>query len=84
MSARSVKTRRAPSRHFRDARVYDHTTTAMHNNEHTPSLPSLTISSTFRRRKVDQEVYAKTVMELIEDASRGPGARCPQVLFSCV
>ena len=29
MSAWWVKTRRAPSRHFRDARVYAHTTTAM-------------------------------------------------------
>ena len=33
MSAWSVKTRRAPSRHCRDARVYGHTTTAMHDNE---------------------------------------------------
>ena len=30
VSAWLVKTRRAPSRHSRDARVYDHTTTAMH------------------------------------------------------
>ena len=30
MSAWCVKTRRAPSRHSRDARVYSHTTTAMH------------------------------------------------------
>ena len=29
MSAKPVKTRRAPSRHCRDARVYGHTTTAM-------------------------------------------------------
>ena len=36
MSAWSVKTRCAPSRHCRDARVYDHATTAMHDNEHTP------------------------------------------------
>ena len=42
MSAWSVKTRRAPSRHCRDARVYGHATTAMHHNEypHPPaSLP---------------------------------------------
>ena len=31
MSAWSVKTRRAPSRHCRDSRVYGHTTTAMHD-----------------------------------------------------
>ena len=30
MSAWLVKTRRAPSQHSRDARVYGHTTTAMH------------------------------------------------------
>ena len=41
MSAWSVKTRRAPSWHCRDARVYGHTTTAMHmimsTHLHTPS-----------------------------------------------
>ena len=31
MSAWSVKTRRAPSRHFTNARVYGHTTTATHD-----------------------------------------------------
>ena len=36
MSGWSAKTRRAPSRHFRGARVYGHTTTAMHDREHTP------------------------------------------------
>ena len=36
MSAWSVETRRAPSRHCRVARVYDHTTTAMHDDEYTP------------------------------------------------
>ena len=39
MSAWSVKTRRAPSRHCRDARVYSHTTTAVHDNEYTPPPP---------------------------------------------
>ena len=38
MSAWLVKTRRAPSRHSRDARVYGHTTTAMHILS-TPPLP---------------------------------------------
>ena len=48
MSAWSVKTRRAPSRHCREARAYGLTTTAMHNNEYTPSSPPCTdfISST--------------------------------------
>ena len=35
-SAWSAKTRRSPSRHYRDARVYGHTTTAMHDNEYAP------------------------------------------------
>ena len=34
MSAWSVKTRHAPSRYCRDARVYDHSTTAMHEIEY--------------------------------------------------
>ena len=38
MSAWLVKTRRAPSRHSRGARVYGHTTTAMHKLS-TPPLP---------------------------------------------
>ena len=37
MSAWLVKTRRAPSRHSRDARVYGHTTTAMHKLSTPPS-----------------------------------------------
>ena len=36
MSTWSVKTRRAPCRHYRDARVYGHTTMAMHDDEYTP------------------------------------------------
>ncbi|CAM9547150.1 unnamed protein product, partial [Laminaria digitata] len=38
ISAWSVKTRRAPSRHCRGSRVYGNTTTAMHDDEYT-SLP---------------------------------------------
>ena len=36
MSAWSVKTRRAPSRHCEYAKVYGHATTAMHDNEYLP------------------------------------------------
>ncbi|CAM9691118.1 unnamed protein product, partial [Laminaria digitata] len=36
MPAWWVKTRRAPSRHCRDSRVFGHTTTAVHDNEYTP------------------------------------------------
>ena len=34
----SVKTRRAPSRHCRDARIYDHITTAMHDMNTPPYI----------------------------------------------
>ena len=43
MFAWSVKTRCAPSRHCRDARVYGHTTTAMHDTEYTPPPPRSTM-----------------------------------------
>ena len=39
MSAWSVNTRRAPSRHCRNTRVYGHTTTVMRDNEYTPPPP---------------------------------------------
>ena len=42
MSAWLVKTRRAPSRHGRDARVYGHKTTAMHKLS-TPPPPQLIV-----------------------------------------
>ena len=39
--ALSVKTRRTPFWHFRDAKVYGLKATAMHNVEYTPALPAL-------------------------------------------
>ena len=45
MSAWLVKTRRAPSRHSRNARVYGHTTTAMHKLSTPPPLPLSTWNS---------------------------------------
>ena len=49
ISAWSVKIRRAPSRHCRDARVYGHTTTDMHDNEHTsPATSSPSVFKTDR------------------------------------
>ena len=41
MSARSVNTRRGPSRHCRDARLYGRTTAAMHYNEYISPPPGL-------------------------------------------
>ena len=41
MPAWSGKTRRVPSRHCRDARVYGHTTTAMHDMSTPPPPPTL-------------------------------------------
>ena len=62
MSAWSVKTRRAPSRHCEDARDYAHTTMAVHDNEYTPALvvaevrflalPSPPASSTYPARPI--------------------------------
>ena len=46
MSAWSVKPRRAPSRHFRDARGYGHTTTAMHDMSTPPPHPRFVIAVT--------------------------------------
>ena len=43
MSVWSVRTRRAPSRHCRDARVYGHTTTAAHDNGYTPPRPTVLV-----------------------------------------
>ena len=43
MSAWLMKTRRAPSRHSRDARVYGHTTAAMHKPRYPPPPPSVRV-----------------------------------------
>ena len=48
MSAWLVNTRRAPSRHRRDARVYGHTTTAMHKLSTPPPPPPLQPTSSRR------------------------------------
>ena len=47
----SVETRRAPSRHFRDARVYGHTTKAMHDNEYSVKKEERGIPVAGRRKK---------------------------------
>ena len=49
MSACSVKTRRGPSRHCRDAKVYGHTTTAMHDMSTSTSPPPTCPLDFFRR-----------------------------------
>ena len=72
MSAWSAKTRRALSRHCRDARVYDHATTPMRDAEHTHPRP------------LPAKKCARAVSYII---SHGKGARCdtgtqPRVLFS--
>ena len=55
MSALSVKTRRAPSRHYRDARVCGHRTTAMHYIDYTPPpclRPCVCIANVWVKRHV--------------------------------
>ena len=62
MSAWSVKTRRAPSRHCRDARVYGHTTTAMHDMRvHPPPLPSEVTTSEIKSIHSTMSSICKTV-----------------------
>ena len=48
MSAWLVKTRRASSRHCRDARVYGHTATAMHDISTSPRPPLCLFDNSFR------------------------------------
>ena len=50
MYAWSVKTRHAPSRHCRDARVYGHATTAMHEYRVHPHPPWLRVCKARKRR----------------------------------
>ena len=52
-----VKPRRAPPRHCRDARVYGHTTTAIHDNECIPCPP---------RHCRDARVYGQTTTAMHE------------------
>ena len=59
-SAWSVKTRRAPSRHCRDARVYRHTTTAMHDNEYTPPLRNhFLLTAGFLHKGESENIFSK-------------------------
>ena len=64
MSAWSVKTRRAPSRHCRGARVYGHRTTAMHEMSTRPPTPPSRSSSRRERR-----------YRTLPASGRGPGRR---------
>ena len=57
MSAWSVKARRAPSRHCRDARVYGHTTTAMHDSEYTPCRGGVYSGTDWYNASMFCEVY---------------------------
>ena len=45
-----VKTRRAPPRHSRDARVYGHTTTAMHKLSTPPPTTTMFLNAAFSSR----------------------------------
>ena len=70
MSAWSVKTRRAPSRHCRDARVYGHTTTAMQDDEYrTYNTQGNTYTRpNFQGESVNAEgccVYTKTTIYVV-------------------
>ena len=83
MPSRSVKARRAPSRHCRDARVYGHTTTAMHEIEYIspieytlpPSLPSTPSPSGFHfQQLVHKDIMTSSVAATITSDYRMSGA----------
>ena len=66
MFAWSVRARHAPSRHCRDARVYDDTTTAMHDNEYPP--PPLPARATTPGRE-QSSILAQYILLLLTDYS---------------
>ena len=79
MSAWSVETRRAPSRHCRVARVYDHTTTAMHDDEYTPPSRFLLVSllcGPRLHRRVGRDKYAFRRVSI--------GASCRRTVVNCL
>ena len=57
MSAWSLEARRAPPRHCRCARVYGHTTTAMHDNEYTTPTTTPTLTTPPTSRPPDSHLY---------------------------
>ena len=66
-----VKTRRAPSRHSRDTRVYSHATTAMHNTPRPPALWWLAPCSSRRRASLlRRSSYCRTVIQHHSRSSR--------------
>ena len=73
MSAWSMETRRAPSRHRRDARVYGHTTTVVHDNEYAPppSPPQKEPLSGWLKRPTD----GTTDRTQVDDSCKCPAAR---------
>ena len=65
----SMKTRRAPSQQYRDARVYDHTTTVMRDNEYIPSAPHHPLQRLIR--PLTATVFPSVMM----DPSRTPSTK---------
>ena len=78
-SAWSVKTRRAPSRHCRDARVYGHTTTACINMSTTPSASTRRSAQNLKRprppHRATRKMTAHPPLSLNELPSRFCGQR---------
>ena len=79
MSIRSVKTRRAPSRHRTDARADGHTTTAVHDNEYTPPpIPRLEKMNNFNMRN------AKLIPSIRVGIAENLRQACALTLSNCL
>ena len=67
MSAWFVKTRRAPSRHSRDARVCGHTTTAMHKLSAASPPPKALEEEMMKLDECDMEELGRLLIEISEE-----------------
>ena len=84
MSASSVKTRRAPSRHHRDASVYGHTTTPLHHNEYTPPPKHAAVGAGARVRAGSGALRRHPVEEKLHGGGGSSCLRAGKLLWSIV
>ena len=83
-----VKTRRAPSRHSRDARVYGHTTTAMHtlSTHPAPAIPSNTLCYPPPPRLILPPLlpaFPRTALLTVQPRWRRRGLRASKPRYRC-
>ena len=85
MSAWSAKTRRAPSRHSRDARVYGHTTTVVHDmSTPAPHTGEAHKTITYRHRLKSRRHHLKLVKgdAIVRRMSKPRTVLSPRTFFS--